>query len=208
MKRLRIVSTRPAAAKPPAPLPEDVDRLLPYTTDAYGPLTTPVTSSRSAGRPRVGRWIGFGLLGLSSLMMLGVAIVIFAMRPDSQPALSSIQAPVMRLRADGRNTLGCRADGLAVFVEDDGAGDGVLVGTLSGPNASLVFTLDGGEGGYKADITIDGGVLGSASAVRGEPVTVWPGETLLLQVGGVPEARRLLVTGSLSFGSREGEVCQ
>jgi hypothetical protein len=208
MKRLRIVATRPAEAKPPAPLPEEVERLLPYTTDAYAAFKMPVTTRPSARRPRVARWIGFGLLGLSCLVMVGVAIVIFATRPGSQPALSSIAAPIARLRTDGSNTLSCQADDLAVFVEDDVAGDGVLVGTLSGPDASLVFTLNGGVGGYRADVTVDGGMLRSASAVRGQPMTVWPDETLLLQVDGVPGARRLLVTGAASFGSREGSVCQ
>lgn len=210
MKRLHILSTSRAAAKLPAPLPEDVERLLPYTTDAYAPLTTPAAARPSAAvsRPRVARSIGIGLIGLSSLIMLVVAVAIFATRPGSRPGPSPVQAPAMRLHTDGSNTLSCLADDLAVVVADDGAGDGVLVGTLSSTSTSLKFTLYRVVGGYKADITIDGGVVRSASAVLGQPMTVWPDETLLLQVDGIAEARRLLVTGALSFGSREGKVCQ
>ena len=69
-------------------------------------------------------------------------------------------------------------------------------------------TLNRTTGGHTANISVDHGVLRSAGAVRGQGMTVWPDETLLLQIGGVAEARRLVVTGAWSFGSREGEVCQ
>jgi hypothetical protein len=205
MKRLRIIETHPAAPKRVVPLPEDVARLLPYTTDSYVPLTTPAMASRHPKR-RVARWAAFGALALSSLATLGVVIAILATRPGTPPPPEPVPAP--QLRIDGGNTLRCVSDELAVFVADERGGDRVLVGTVSGADSSLVFTLDRVAGGYRSDITVDGGAVSSASAVRGQPMTVWPDETLLLQVDGVAGARRLLVTGPTSFGSREREVCQ
>jgi hypothetical protein len=208
MKRLRIIATRIAAPKRPAPLPEDVERLLPYTTDAYGPLTTPVQARAVPRRRSVVPWIGFAVLALSSFATIGLAITILATRPGTPVP---VDAPAQRLHAQGtrgNNTLNCLADDLRVSVADEGAGDGVLVGTLGGTNASLVFTLAGGAGGYMADITSKNGVLRSTSAVRGQPMTVRPGETLLLKVDGVAEARRLRVTGGPSVGASVRAVCQ
>ncbi len=211
MKGLRIVSTTAAAPKRLAPLPEDVERLLPYTTDAYAALSTPLNTTSRTRRRGIARWIGLSLIALSTFIMLGVATVIFVTRPGTTPKQQPVQAPVSQLRAlgsGGADTLRCLADDMTVFVANDRVGDGVLVGTLSGPYASLRFTLDNDAGVRAAHILVDGGALRAATALLDRPMSIWPGETLLLQVDGVPEARRVRVTGGTSFGSREREVCQ